>query len=235
MTMQGTIGVDQFATKGIEYLMVIGFLVALVLFWRFLNVPGRRSAPRDGFAPVGTTNRWFAVPEEVYYHPGHSWVLPEGGKFVRIGVDDFAQKLLGKPGNWKLPEVGAQVEQGAPGWGMEVDSKSFDFLSPVDGVVVSRNEAVLRSPDLVNSDPYGDGWLLEIRTSRLEPNIKSLLRGSQAEAWMGANEKSLFEYMPKELGVVMQDGGIPVTGIARALSEDGWESIAREFLLTAER
>lgn len=232
--MQGAIGVDQFATKGIEYLLVISFLVVLVLFWRFLNVP-ERSAPKSNYAKVGTPNRWFAVPEEVYYHPGHSWVLPEGGRVVRIGVDDFAQKLLGKPGEFRLPEVGARVEQGVPGWGMEVDSKSFDFLSPVDGVVVSRNEAVLRAPDLVNSDPYGEGWLLEIKTSRMKPNLLNLLRGAQAEAWMGANENALFQYMPKELGVVMQDGGIPITGIARALSEDDWDAIAKEFLRTAER
>jgi glycine cleavage system H lipoate-binding protein len=234
MTMQGITGIDQFATKGIEYLLVISFLVALVMFWRFLNVPGR-SAPKKSFANAGAPNRWFAVPEEVYYHPGHSWVLPEGGKVVRIGVDDFAQKLLGKPAELKLPEVGSTVEQGTPGWGVEVDSKSFDFLSPVDGVVVSRNEAVLRSPGLVNSDPYGEGWLLEIKTTRMKPNIKNLLRGGLAEAWMGANENALFQYMPKELGVVMQDGGIPVTGIARALSENEWEGIAKEFLLTAER
>jgi hypothetical protein len=69
----------------------------------------------------------------------------------------------------------------------------------------------------------------------MQPNIKNLLRGEVAEAWMGANQSALFQYMPKELGVVMQDGGIPVTGIARALSEDEWEGIAKEFLLTAER
>jgi glycine cleavage system H lipoate-binding protein len=236
MTMQGAVGVDQFATKGVEYLLVIGFLVALVLFWRFLNPPGR-SAPRESYAVARgpSARRWFHVPEEVYFHPGHSWVLDEGGQVVRIGVDDFAQKLLGVPSNLRLPEVGTHLEQGNPGWSAEVDAEDFDFLSPVDGVVIARNEAALRLPDLVNNDPYGEGWLLEVKASKMRPNLKSLLRGDTADAWMGATEAALFQHVPSQLGMVMQDGGIPVTGIARALSQEKWDEIAREFLLTADR
>ena len=80
--------------------------------------------------------------------------------------------------------------------------------------------------------PYDDGWLIEVKSSRLDPNLKTLLRGDLARAWMRTSEESLFRRMPREVGVVMQDGGVPVTGIARAISPDDWDRVVEEFLLT---
>lgn len=227
-------GVEMFPTKGIEYLLVIAYLGVLVWFWRVVR--GRlRVAPAPGFAHARerTTGRWFDVPGDVYYHPGHSWALPEGGRLVRVGSDDFTQKLLGMAGSLHLPEVGARLEQGEPAWGFQVDGRMFNQLAPVDGEVVSRNEALLADPTLVNRDPYGNGWLLEVRTSRLDPNLKTLLHGDVARAWMQTNEESLLRLVPREVGVVMQDGGVPVSGIARAISPDAWDRIAGRYLLDA--
>lgn len=227
------VGIEMFPTKGIEYLLVIAYLGTLVWFWRMVR--GReRPAAAATFARERRRrpSRWFDLPDGMYYHPGHAWALPEGGRVVRVGADDFAQKLLGMAKAVHLPQVGEKLEQGKPAWGFRVDGRSFDQLAPVDGVVVSRNEALIADPTLVNRDPYGNGWLLEVRTSRLDPNLKTLLRGDMARAWMRTSEEALFRLMPRELGVVMQDGGVPISGIARAISPDAWDRIASEFLLT---
>jgi hypothetical protein len=102
----------------------------------------------------------------------------------------------------------------------------------VEGEVIERNEAALRSPGLINSDPYGDGWLIKIRSSRMKANLKGLLHGRLARAWMEMTENALRQKMSGRLGPVLQDGGLPVSGIARGLSSERWDEIARDFLLT---
>jgi hypothetical protein len=95
---------------------------------------------------------------------------------------------------------------------------------------VARNEAALRDPRLVNGDPYGDGWLLEVEAPRWTSGSRSLLRGDRAKEWLVRTEQALRLKMSPEVGAVLQDGGVPVPGIARALSEVGWDELARELL-----
>jgi len=227
------VGFEMFPTKGIEYLLVILYLGVLVWFWP--RVRGAvRPEPAMSFARSRQRrpNRWFDTPEHAYFHPGHSWALPEGGQRVRIGTDDFAQKLLGMTESVRLPSIGERIEQGRPAWTLAVDGHSFEQLAPVDGEVTAVNEALFKDPTLVNRSPYEDGWLLEVKTSRLDPNLKTLLRGDLARAWMRTSEEALFQRMPREVGVVMQDGGVPITGIARAISPKEWDRVVEEFLLT---
>ena len=224
--------VDLFATKGLEYLLVIAFLVTLVVFWRFLNRPTRTTLPRGAALDRrGTTAGWFQLPKEIYYHQGHSWALPEGDNVVKVGIDDFAQKLLGKPSSIRLPEIGTRIGQGEKGWELLVDQKSVAMLSPVNGEVIAVNEEIIESPDLLNQDPYKKGWLLKVRASRMKTDLKNLLHGKLAGAWIEEATDSLRERIAGDLGVVLQDGGIPVEGIAKSLSPETWEEVASEFLL----
>lgn len=226
---------DLFGTKGIEYLLVIGFLAALVLFWSWLNSTARRSAVARASVDPGLgrePGRWFDVPQDLYYHQGHSWALPAEGRRVRVGVDDFAQKLLGRADAVRLPQLGTRLEQGGPGWSLDFGSHSIQMLSPVEGTVVERNSGLEADPEQLNRDPYGEGWLLEIETPKLEFNLRNLLRGGLARTWNVRAERALRRRVSGELGLVLQDGGLPVSGLARAISPGAWEELAREFLLT---
>ena len=232
--MSNSANPDPYITRGIEYLLVIAFLPLLVWFKRLLRAPqpAARPAAEPALAALGRgSERWFRIRPEAWYHPGHTWALPGANGAVRIGMDDFAQKLLGRPARIELPEVGERVVQGADAWKVRIDSKAISQLSPVDGVVTARNQAVLDSPDLVNQDPYGDGWLLEVRPSRLNPDLKTLLNGDLARAWMDTTLGTLHRRMQVDPGLALQDGGVPVEGMARALSPEAWDEIAREFFL----
>jgi glycine cleavage system H lipoate-binding protein len=217
--------VDIFATKGIEYLLVLSFLAALVVFWRLLV-----KAPRPGALAAGSG--WFHFPRDAWFHPGHAWARPGPDGLVRVGIDDFAQKLIGAPTAVELPEPGERVMQGARGLRFRFGARAIDVFSPVDGEVFERNEALLKRPELINADPYGDGWLVKIRPERLEANLGNLLHDGSAGAWMAAAEESLRARMEPGLGPVLQDGGVPVTGIARNVFGDGWEDVAADLLLT---
>ena len=223
--MQETYPIDLFATKGIEYLLVLGFLGALVLFIRLFL-----SRPVTVAAPVAAVSRWFTMPGELFFHRGHTWARAEGQELVRVGLDDFAQKLVGVPSELSLPEVGTRLRQGEEAWKVRVGSRRVELLSPVDGEVVERNDAVLRNPDLINRDPYGDGWLCKVRPARRGVGLPGLMRGRAAREWMEATEETLRRLVSPTVGVVLQDGGAPVTGIAASLSPDRWDEIAREFL-----
>ena len=228
--MKTIIVADPLATKGIEYLVVLVFLGVLPFFWRYLNGTPRLVAER-ALARAGAPSRWFRLPEGALFHPGHTWAMPAGGGRFRIGVDDFAQKVLGGAVAIALPDVGARIASGSPGWTMDVAGARFDLPAPVAGRVVARNEAALRDPGLINGDPYGRGWLLEIETPRWRSGASSLLQGARAEKWLARAEEGLRAHMSPEVGAVLQDGGVPVSGIARALSSDErWESLARELL-----
>lgn len=231
--MEGFTYVDLFATKGIEYLLVIGFLLVLVPFWSFLRVPARTGleAVRRVMASVA---QWFSLPEGLHYHQGHSWVMPQGAELVKVGVDDFAQRLVGRSNKISLPKVGSRIEQGDVGWKLGIDSKTIDMLSPVTGDVVAVNKDIAKNPDLINQDPYGKGWLMMVKPDNKRATVKNLLTGKLATAWMEKTADALRERMGGELGVVYQDGGLPVSGIAKALSPDEWDKMASEFLLTQE-
>jgi glycine cleavage system H protein len=222
---------DIFATKGVEYLILIGFLGALVVFWRALSRP----APAEAVA-AATPHRprgWFEVRDPLLYHPGHAWALPGKDGLLTVGIDDFAQKLLGEADAVRLPDVGESLEQGAPGFRLAVDGSDLGVLSPVDGVVIARNDRVLRNPALLNEDPYGEGWLLRVKPTRGRAGLVGLLRGDLARKWMAEAEDALRRRVSPELGMVLQDGGVPVSGIAQSLSPEGWSALAKELLLIA--
>ncbi|MDQ3904388.1 MAG: glycine cleavage system protein GcvH [Actinomycetota bacterium] len=106
------------------------------------------------------------VPEELRYTPEHEWVQLRAEGTVRIGITDYAQTQLGDVVYIQLPSLGDSVKAGQPVGEIESTKSVSDVFAPVDGEVVGRNDALENSPDLVNSDPYGTGWMIEIRPAQ---------------------------------------------------------------------
>jgi glycine cleavage system H protein len=104
-------------------------------------------------------------PEDLKYTAEHEWVRAVGADGVRVGITDYAQDALGDVVYLTLPEVGTEVTAGQPLGEVESTKSVSDIYAPVGGVVTARNDALDSSPELVNSDPYGEGWIVEIRPS----------------------------------------------------------------------
>ncbi len=104
------------------------------------------------------------TPDDVKYTTEHEWVRDPGAaaSSVRIGITDYAQDALGDIVYVSLPEVGVQVESGASVGELESTKSVSDVYAPLTGEVVARNDALDSAPELVNSDPYGEGWLFEV-------------------------------------------------------------------------
>ena len=103
-------------------------------------------------------------PEDLKYTSEHEWVRSPGEAdgSVRIGITDYAQDALGDIVYVSLPEVGTDLEEGAAVGELESTKSVSDVYAPLAGSVVARNEALDATPELVNSDPYGEGWLFEL-------------------------------------------------------------------------
>ncbi|WP_415882764.1 glycine cleavage system protein GcvH [Neptuniibacter sp. QD29_5] len=105
------------------------------------------------------------IPSELKYVASHEWIRVEGDGTVVIGVTDHAQDLLGDVVFVELPEVGAEVESGDETGVVESVKAASDVYAPLSGEVVAVNEDLEDSPELVNSDPYGDGWFFKLKLS----------------------------------------------------------------------
>lgn len=108
------------------------------------------------------------IPEDLYYSREHEWVRLDGEVAV-VGVTDFAQDQLGDIVFVDLPQVGDTVEAGSVVGELESTKSVSDVFSPVDGEVLERNETLEATPEVINSDPYGEGWLLKIKVAQ-EPS-----------------------------------------------------------------
>lgn len=102
------------------------------------------------------------IPEDLRYTSDHEWVRATGESSVRMGITNFAQDALGDIVFVQLPEVGTTVEKGGTLGEVESTKSVSDLFAPLAGTVTARNEALEAQPELVNSDPYGAGWMVEI-------------------------------------------------------------------------
>lgn len=125
------------------------------------------------------------IPADLLYSEEHEYLKPadEEGVYY-VGITDYAQGELGDIVFVELPGVGDQFEQGATFGTVEAVKAVSDLFSPVDGEVVAVNEALDGDPSLINSDPYGEGWMLQLRVSN-EGQLKDLLKAEDYAAQIG--------------------------------------------------
>lgn len=120
------------------------------------------------------------IPDGLRYTRQHEWVLIDG-ESARIGITDLAQDALGNIVHVQLPKVGQSVQSGASAVEVESSKSVSDVYSPVSGSVVLVNESLATEPGLVNSDPYGSGWLYEVQMS-YDETLEALLTASEYRA-----------------------------------------------------
>ena len=174
----------------------------------------------------------FQVPENLRYHPGHTWALNESPTLVRVGLDDFASKLAGTIERITLPQRGQWIRQGQKIWTLHRDGSAVDMVSPIEGSVAEINEAVLLDPQLASRDPYGEGWVVTVQSPDAKTNFRNLLGGAMARWWTEESASRLQRQMPMALGALAQDGGVAMADLTSHMPDQDWVKLAREFFLT---
>lgn len=105
------------------------------------------------------------IPENFHYTKDHEWVHEVSEGVVRFGITDYAQDALGDIVFVTLPRVGETISAGAPCGEVESTKSVSDIFAPVDGIVVHRNDKIETSPETMNKDAYGEGWIAEVEVS----------------------------------------------------------------------
>lgn len=199
-------------------------------FDQYLDDADLAAAPAA--TPIKTVSG-FSVADGYYYHQGHTWARIEHGGFVRVGIDDFALRLLGHPTGMELPRIGSRVDQSAVGWTFHRDEKTAGMLAPVSGMVLAANHKVWKEPQRAKRDPYGEGWLLVLEPKGLKKNLKPLLTDQAASSWVAQEAKKLEDMVMKNYGLSLAaTGGEIVDDVFGNLSHLGWENLVHEFLHT---
>ena len=102
------------------------------------------------------------IPEDLKYTIEHEWVREEGENIV-VGITDYAQEALGELVYIELPSEGDEINKGDTFGAVESTKSVSDLFAPLSGEVVEVNEALLDSPELINQDPYGEGWMIKVK------------------------------------------------------------------------
>jgi glycine cleavage system H lipoate-binding protein len=174
----------------------------------------------------------FQVPDNLRYHPGHTWAISESPSLVRVGMDDFASKLTGTVDQITLPQRGQWLRQGQKICTMHREGKAVDMVSPIEGSVADINEALAQDPKLALRDPYGEGWLVTVQSPDAKTNFRNLLGGALARWWTEESASRLQRKMPMALGALAQDGGVAMENVTAHIPGQDWTQIAREFFLS---
>ncbi len=191
------------------------------------------SAEADGHLSVidSQTIEGFSLPRGLHYHRSHAWVHMQRDGNVRIGLNDFGQRLLGPIQDVRLPGAGEAVFEGIPACEARLKTGWIGMLAPISGRVTAINEKLLKQPGLVNNSPYTKGWLLEMKPSDMPLELSSLLYGVEAKRW--------FEM---EIGRVKEKtkGGNGQGSIHELLKDASWrgnfiDEMVCEFLLARSK
>jgi len=196
--------------------------VAPAISRRAVSAPPRRPSLVGGFA----------VPDNLRFHPGHTWALSESPNLVRVGIDDFAAKLTGTIERLTLPQRGQWVRQGQKIWSVIRNGVKVDMVSPIEGTVADVNEAAIQNPSLATKDPYGEGWLVTVQSPDAKTNFRNLIGGALARWWTEESAMRLQGLVPNALGALAQDGGVAIDDLGAAIPAEQWAKITREFFLT---
>ena len=219
-------------------ILVLATLLAFIALDYFLS--RRKAAQPVVVRPVGAIPaepqpvyvEGFMVPDNLRYHPGHAWLLPERKHLVRIGLDEFAGVLAGPIAKIELPKPGRWLRQGQKAWTLYRDGAKTEMVSPIEGEVVEVNSELAQNPSLLRQDPYGRGWLMTVFVPDEESTARNLLPQGLVRNWMREAVERLYARQPQLAGAVAADGGRPTPDVFAGLPDASWEAVTREFFLS---
>jgi glycine cleavage system H protein len=191
------------------------------------------TAPAHAAGLVPEMIQGFSLPANVFRHSGHGWAALEAGGLVRIGVDDFLPRAIGRVDSLVLPRPGDTVVAGQPAFSLVQGERRADVPAPVSGVIAEVNPALADGSGLVKDRPFAAGWVARVRPTSLGADLPRLHVAERASAWLKREATRLREFVLAHtadqagaLGYTMADGGEPANGTLERLDDEAW----REFM-----
>jgi len=235
--MDGFSYTNIFDTKGIEYLVIIAFLLLLIPFWLALN---KKVKIKEQFRKaLGVLSASILrIPQGIFYSKNHTWAYLEKSGIARVGLDDLLLHITGEVDLVQLKNPGEIVKKGELLAKINQQGKSLDIFSPVSGEVLGSNPALNINRELLNEDPYGKGWLYSIKPTHWKTEMTHCYLADEATDWLKKElshykdflASTLPKYTPETSMITLQDGGELAENTLSGLPKEMWDEFQKEFL-----
>ena len=169
------------------------------------------------------------IPQGYYLHPGHTWLKLEEDGGVRVGLDDFARRVLGPLEKIETPLVGKEVIQHQPVIRGFRKGVTAGFPVPVNGVVTDINSQLRDAGEGAHEDPYAAGWVMRLHSDTLRQDLQGLMIGDESREFLNREVNRLFQVIEEVAGPLAADGGYLGDDIFGHLPDIGWERINNLF------
>ena len=235
--MDGFSYVNIFDTKGIEYLVIIAFLLLLVPFWLILNRQANLNRQMKKVLGI-LSEKTLQFPMGVFHHPSHTWTFLERSGIAKVGLDDLMLHILGDIHIRYLKNPGEQVTKGERITQIEQGNKTLEVYSPVSGSILQTNELIVKDDQVLSRDPYGQGWLYRIKPAHWISDTYSCYMAEDTTEWMHQELSRYKDFLAKKAAVysdnpaltVLQDGGELADASLSGFPAELWSDFQQEFL-----
>jgi glycine cleavage system H protein len=235
--MDGYSYINIFETKGIEYIIIIAFLVLIIPFWIIINRQTeleRQVKKVFGILTAGILR----IPKGLFYSRNHTWIHLERSGIASMGLDDFLLHITGEIKLDKIKNKGDLVSKGELLAEIVQKGKILKITSPVSGKIVNINSRIKYDPSILNEDPYGKGWIYKIYPSNWIEETSSCFLAEEAIAWSGRElarfkdflAAAMNKYSPEASMLVLQDGGELCDRPLSELPDQIWLDFQKSFL-----
>jgi glycine cleavage system H lipoate-binding protein/ABC-type phosphate transport system substrate-binding protein len=224
------------STARIYLIMGAFFLLLGVLIYVLATMAGRRSQAPVLSGPKGDSAA--AFPGGLFFDTSHTWAFMEKNGRVRIGIDDFLQKVCGPVTRVLMKKPGEQIRKGEHFLTLIQNGKRLEIKSPVSGIIEEQNEGLIKDASLLNNEPYAAGWVLMVKPQNWIAELKSYFIGQAYSDWLKTEADRLKEFFTNALkfqetvdtAPVMQDGGEIRGGVMEAFGPELWEEFQHGFI-----
>jgi glycine cleavage system H protein len=235
--MEGFTYTDIFATKGIEYLIIVGFFLVLVPFWMLLT---KKQAPQAEIktSPKVLTSGTVNMPQGIFFSRYHTWAYLEKQGEAKVGLDDLLLHLTGKVNIVLFKNRGEVIKKGEPLAQVHYNGNNLQVLAPVTGEILKSNNLILRNPSVIKDDPYQQGWIYALKPLNWKTDIDSCFLAEDATNWAVDELHRVKEFLavassrmvtePAQL--VMQDGGEITEKVLTLFPQEVWKDFQENFL-----
>ena len=240
--MEGFTYTNIFETKGIEYIAILIFFALLIPFWIFLNKKVQITKQIRKALGLLTSNI-LNIPQGVYHSKNHTWAFLEKNGEAKVGLDDLLLHITGEVKIRTLKNAGDTISKGDMLLEIDQNGKLLQVFSPISGKILDSNDEIDTNPELLNEDPFGDGWIYTIKPSNWKAETHAYFLAEEATDWSKKElerykdflAESSRKYSTEQSMVVLQDGGELRDNTLSELPHEVWKDFQNDFLNDKEQ
>jgi glycine cleavage system H protein len=235
--MDGFTYTNIFDTKGIEYLIIIAFLIMLIPFWVILNrqVKITRTLQK---ALGNLSANILRIPQGLFYNKNHTWAHLQSSGIAKVGLDDLLLHLTGAVKFNKLRKQGDFISKGDLLVEIDQSGKMLEVFSPISGQIIQTNVKLNQDPELLYDDLYNNCWIYKIMPVNWVEETNSCFLAKTATDWSAKELERFKDFLAVSMEkhsqdtskVILQDGGVLCDNVLSELPKEIWQDFQNEFL-----